>query len=358
MKAIVTGGAGFIGSHVAEILIEQGHQVMVIDDLSGGFRENVPIGAGFLRASVLSDLQAAFDSFRPDTVYHLAAYAAEGLSHHIPLFNYQNNLEGTANVLSAAYQAGVKHFVFTSSIAVYGHPHSADPFRESGFPAPADPYGIAKFACENHLRAFRDYFGGPDFTIFRPHNVYGERQNISDPFRNVVGIFMKRALRGEALPVFGDGSQTRSFSYIRGVAGCIAAAPLLDGARNEVFNVGGDVATSVADLAKTVSSVLGIPAKLEMLEERKEVKHAHACHQKLNRVFGAIADDLGLREGLERMAAYVQSHPVPPATPCPSPVEITDLLPPSWRNSVLALRDAVAEEANSSPLPMVAAPQH
>jgi UDP-glucose 4-epimerase len=359
MKAIVTGGAGFIGSHVAGVLVEQGHQVLVIDDLSGGFRENVPIGAGFLRASVLSDLRPVFENFRPDTVYHLAAYAAEGLSHHIPLFNYQNNLEGTANVLGAAYHAGVKHFVFTSSIAVYGHPHSPEPFRESDAPTPADPYGIAKYACENHLRAFRDYFGRPDFTIFRPHNVYGERQNISDPFRNVVGIFMNRALRGESLPVFGDGSQTRSFSYIRSVADCIASAPLVEGAKNEVFNVGGDVATSVAELARTVASVLGIPAKLQCLEERKEVKHAHASHEKLQRVFGAEARDISLREGLEQMAAYVKFHPVPPATPCPSPVEIADGLPPSWRQSVTALRDAVAEDAaeavnEAAPVPQLA----
>ena len=343
MKAIVTGGAGFIGSHVAAALIERGHQVLVIDDLSGGFRENVPIGAGFLRASVLSDLRESFEGFRPHLVYHLAAYAAEGLSHHIPLFNYQNNLEGTANVLGAAYHAGVEHFVFTSSIAVYGHPHTTEPFRESDSPTPADPYGIAKFACENHLHAFRDYFGKPNFTIFRPHNVYGERQNISDPYRNVVGIFMKRALRGEALPVFGDGSQTRSFSYIRSIADCIASAPFIEGAKNEVFNVGGDVATSVAELARTVASVLGVPAKLQSLEERKEVKHAHASHEKLQRVFGAEAVDISLREGLEQMAAHVKSHPIPPATACPSPIEIADGLPPSWRQSVIALRDAVAE---------------
>lgn len=350
MKAIVTGGAGFIGSHVAEVLIERGHQVLVIDDLSGGFRENVPLGAGFLHASVLSDLQAAFEGFRPDAVYHLAAYAAEGLSHHIPLFNYQNNLEGTANVLAAAYQAGAEHFVFTSSIAVYGHPHSSEPFRESDFPTPADPYGIAKFACENHLRAFREYFGRPNFTIFRPHNVYGERQNISDPFRNVVGIFMNRALRGEPLPVFGDGSQTRSFSYIRAIADCIASSPMAEGARNEVFNIGGDVPTSVADLAKMIASVLGVPPHLQSLPERKEVKHAHASHEKLQRVFGAEAADIGLREGLERMATYVQSNPVPPATPCPSPVEILDGLPPSWRQSVIALRDAVGEPAGTPQL--------
>ena len=345
MKAIVTGGAGFIGSHVAEILIERGHRVLVIDDLSGGFRNNVPVDAAFLRASVLSDLHGVFAEFRPDAVYHLAAYAAEGLSHHIPVFNYQNNLEGTANVLSASHHAGAKHFVFTSSIAAYGHPHSAEPFRESDTPHPADPYGIAKLACENHIRAFRDYFGGPDFTIFRPHNVYGERQNISDPFRNVVGIFMKRALAGEPLPVFGDGAQTRSFSYIHGVANAIALAPMIDAARSEVFNVGGDVPTSVADLARAIASVLGVPANLQHLPERKEVKHAHASHERLQRVFGPLAEDLGLKEGLERMAAHVKSHAVPPPTPCPSPVEIMNGLPPSWNQSVISLRDAVRDSA-------------
>ena len=117
MKAIVTGGAGFIGSHVAGILIAQGHKVLVIDDLSGGFEANVPSGAEFEKRSVLDPLDPIFESYRPSAVYHLAAYAAEGLSHHIPVFNFMNNTVGTANVLSAAYRAGAEHFVFTSSIA-------------------------------------------------------------------------------------------------------------------------------------------------------------------------------------------------------------------------------------------------
>jgi UDP-glucose 4-epimerase len=331
MKAIVTGGAGFIGSRVAEILIERGHEVLVIDDLSGGFLENVPAGARFVRASINANLQPVFDDFRPHYVYHLAAYAAEGLSHHIPLFNYNNNLTGTANVLTAAYRSGADHFVFTSSIAAYGHPHSTEPFREEDHCVPADPYGVAKSACEHHIRAFRDYYGRPDFTLFRPHNVYGPCQNISDPFRNVVGIFMARALRGEPLPLFGDGGQTRSFSYVRSVAASIVSAPLIAAARNEIFNVGGDQPTSVRDLAHAIGRVLKVPVQLQFLAERKEVKHAHSSHEKLKRVFGVEAEDIPLEEGLERMAAYVKTHPIPLATPCPSALEIEDGLPPSWK---------------------------
>ena len=170
-----------------------------------------------------------FASFRPDCVYHLAAYAAEGLSHHVPVFNCRNNFEGTANVLSAAYRTGARHFVFTSSIAVYGHPAEPRPFTEEDPCHPCDPYGIAKLACELHLRAFREYYGGPDYTILRPHNVYGPRQNIADPYRNVVGIFMRAALLGQPFPVFGDGLQTRSFSHVSRVAAAVATAPFVPG---------------------------------------------------------------------------------------------------------------------------------
>jgi len=341
MKAIVTGGAGFIGSHVARILIERGHEVLVIDDLSGGFRENVPRNARFVQASINGNLQPVVDGFQPQYVYHLAAYAAEGLSHHIPSFNYTNNLNGTAKVLAAAYRAGVTHFVFTSSIAAYGHPHSAEPFREDDHSVPADPYGVAKLACEHHIRAFRDYYGGPDFTVFRPHNVYGPGQNISDPFRNVVGIFMARALRGEPLPLFGNGSQTRSFSYVHSVAACIASAPFVAAAKNEIFNVGGDQPTSVRDLAHAIGRVLDVPVQLQFLPERKEVKHAHSSHEKLRRVFEKESEDLPLEDGLQRMAAYVRSHAIPPVTPCPSALEIEDGLPPSWQRWMAAAAPAL-----------------
>jgi UDP-glucose 4-epimerase len=335
VRAMVTGAAGFIGSHVAEVLLQQGWTVLGIDDLSGGFEDNLPAGLEFQRLSILEPLDEVMGAFRPDFVYHLAAYAAEGLSHHIPVFNCRNNIEGTANVLAAAYRAGVRHLVFTSSIAVYGHPSHGRPFSEEDPCHPCDPYGIAKLACELQIRSFREYYGGPDYTVFRPHNVYGPRQNISDPYRNVVGIFMRNALRGEPFPVFGDGLQTRSFSYVVGVSRAIAAAPLVPAAANQVFNVGDDEPTTVRQLAELVAETMGATLALRTLPARKEVLHAHADHAKALRAFeGCVPPRTSLREGLAQMASHVRSQSVPRPTPCPAPIEIRDCLPPSWESSV------------------------
>lgn len=331
MNLVVTGAAGFMGSHVAEILAASGHRVLGIDDLSGGFRENVPTSVEFLKRSVLEPLDDAFATFRPEAVYHLAAYAAEGLSHHIPVFNYMNNTVGTANVLAASMRAGVRHFVFTSSIAAYGHPKSDAPFDEATHCTPCDPYGAAKVACEHHIRATAEYFGHPDFTIFRPHNVFGTRQNISDPYRNVVGIFMARCLNGAPMPIFGDGTQSRSFSYIRTVARCISEAPFTPKARNETFNVGGDQPMSVRDLASHVAETMGVAPKLEWLPPRHEVQHAHSRHEKARRVFAdAYSEEIDIVSGLRLMAAEVRQRTIPDPTECPAPIEVPELLPPSW----------------------------
>ena len=333
MKALITGGAGFIGSHVAERLVRRGDEVLVIDDLSGGFIENLPEGVRFVRRSINEPLDDLFAGFRPEVVYHLAAYAAEGLSHHIPVFNYTNNVVGTANLLGAAWRARVSHFVFTSSIAVYGHQqHGA--FTEGTPTEPIDPYGIAKLACEQHIRAFERYYGGPAFTIFRPHNVFGPRQNISDPYRNVVGIFMACAMSGRPMPVFGDGTQTRSFSYIDVVAEAIVSAPDITEARNSVVNIGGDQPMSVRDLAREVAEIMHVPDTVEFLPQRKEAMHAHCDHSLARSIFArAYADrDIDIRAGLRRMADYVRSRPIPSTTECPAEIELTELLPPSWTN--------------------------
>jgi UDP-glucose 4-epimerase len=331
MKIIVTGGAGFIGSHVARALLDGGHRVLVLDDLSGGFEQNIPAGADFERRSVTDPLDALFKQFKPEIVYHLAAYAAEGLSHHIPVFNYTNVLLGTANVLGAGYRAGISHFVFTSSIAVYGHAHGEAPFRESDTCIPCDPYGIGKLACESHIRVFHDYYGRPSYTIFRPHNVFGPHQNPSDPYRNVVGIFMKNALAGEPLPIFGDGLQTRSFTYIAEVAQCVAMAPFVAGARNQIFNLGSDNRMSVKELAEHICRIFGVKEQLRFLPARQEVMHAHSDHSRVREVFPEVfAASPTVVEGLTAMADYIKSHPIPQITECPSEIEIMDRLPPSW----------------------------
>jgi UDP-glucose 4-epimerase len=337
MRIVVTGAAGFIGSHVAELLVAEGHSVLGLDDLTGAFRENVPAEVEFEERDCQLPVDDLFGRFRPEAVYHLAAYAAEGLSHHIPVFNYSNNIVATANVLSAAYRCQAKHFVFTSSIAAYGHPHGVEAFDENSPCNPCDPYGIAKLACEYHIRAFHDYFGGPNYTIFRPHNVFGPRQNISDPYRNVVAIFLRCALQGQPMPLFGDGLQTRSFSYIDTVSKCIADAPFASAARNETFNVGGDEPMAVKELAKQIAIEMGVPENIKFLPPRKEVMHAHCSHKKVRDAFPkAYVNPINIVSGLKLMAAFVKSNPVPHATECPSAIEIADLLPPSWSERLIA----------------------
>jgi UDP-glucose 4-epimerase len=211
-KILVTGGAGFIGSHVTESLVNRGNQVVVLDDLSGGFQENIVSGAEFVQGSINDNdlLVDLFEKNQFEYVFHLAAYAAEGLSHFIKRFNYNNNLIGSVNLINASVNYGVKCFVFTSSIAVYGASPQL-PMTEQTTPHPEDSYGIAKLAVEQELIACKEMFD-LNYIIFRPHNVFGERQNIGDKYRNVVGIFMNQILQGKPMSVFGDGR--RAFSYI------------------------------------------------------------------------------------------------------------------------------------------------
>lgn len=327
--SLLTGGAGFIGSHVADALLELGHQVVVLDDLSGGFLENVPQKAIFVHGSINDNalLERLFSEYSFDYVFHLAAYAAEGLSHFIRRFNYENNLIGSVQLINLAIRYKVKCFVFTSSIAVYGK--NQLPMHEDLVPQPEDPYGIAKYAVELDLKAAHELFGLP-YIIFRPHNVYGERQNIGDRYRNVIGIFMNQLLSGKPLTVFGDGTQTRAFTYIADVAPYIAKSVHIPEAYNQVFNIGGDTPYTINELAEAVMRAMGLRQPIRYLPPRNEVMHAYADHSKAYRIFGITPESLTpLEVGLERMAQWVKKVGAR-KTPAFQNIEIYERLPSVW----------------------------
>jgi UDP-glucose 4-epimerase len=328
-KALVTGAAGFMGSHVVDGCLELGMDVLATDDLSGGHIENVPTGAEFVLGDLRDgDFVASLWRARSfDYVYHLGAYAAEGLSHFVRAFNYRTNLEASVNLINQAILHDVRRFVFTSSIAVYGA--GQVPMSEDMIPTPEDPYGISKYAVELDLAAAGKMFD-LDYTVFRPHNVYGERQNIADKYRNVIGIFMNAVLRGEPMRVFGDGCQTRAFTHIADVAPIISRSPLLDGTRNEVFNVGADQPYAVLELAEQVATAFDVECRVEHEPPRNEVVHAYSDHAKVRDVF-APPPAIDLSTGVRRMAAWVKEHGAREPVQFPGEIEVDRKLPPSWR---------------------------
>lgn len=327
ITSLVTGGAGFIGSHVADELLKLGHKVVVLDDLSGGFEDNVPKEAAFCKGSILDHelIERLFDRHNFTYVYHLAAYAAEGLSHFIKRFNYNNNLIGSINLINASVNHGVKLFVFTSSIAVYGAGQS--PMTEEMAPLPEDSYGIAKLAVESELKVSKEMFG-LNYIVFRPHNVYGERQNIGDRYRNVVGIFMNQLMKGEPMTVFGDGLQQRAFTHICDVAPIIAASVDYRAAWNQIFNIGADVPFTVNELTDLIAEVMHTECRVQHLPPRNEVKVAFSDHSRAARVFGD-RNKVSLKEGLTSMAEWVRRHGVRESSIFED-IEISKNMPPSW----------------------------
>ena len=304
INSLVTGGAGFIGSHVVKHCLAMGHQVIVLDDLSGGFEDHIPEGATFVKGSVTDHalVTELFNKYKFDYVYHLAAYAAEGLSHFIRRFNYNTNLIGSINLINEAVKHECKCFVFTSSIAVYGPGQL--PMTEEMTPIPEDPYGVSKYAVELDLKAAHEMFG-LNYVIFRPHNVYGENQNIGDRYRNVIGIFMNQIMQNKPMTIFGDGTQTRAFSYIDDVAIPIAKSVTLKEAYNEVFNIGADKPYTINELVGVVCKNLNASPNVQYLRARKEVMHAYSDHAKAHRVFGT-SGAVSLDEGIQKMAAWAK----------------------------------------------------
>ncbi|MGO8686308.1 MAG: NAD-dependent epimerase/dehydratase family protein [Candidatus Dormibacteria bacterium] len=256
MRALVTGGAGFIGSHLADALVAAGHEVTVLDDLSRGRRDQVPAAAHFVEADVNDELNGVFAACRPDVVYHQAAQIDVRRSVADPLFDTRVNVLGTVNVLQACAAAGVRRLVFASSGgALYGDTDEI-PTPEGHPPRPASNYGAAKGAAELYGNVYAGLCG-LEFVALRYANVYGPRQ---DPHgeAGVVAIFAERMLRGEVPTINGDGTQTRDYVYVGDV---VAANLLATAAPPGSYNVGTGTECDVNDLHRRLARIIGAAAE-------------------------------------------------------------------------------------------------
>lgn len=335
MKTIlVTGIAGFLGSHVAEFLSKSGHRVIGIDNLSGGNPLNVPSGCDWSEGDITDELFIAtlFAESKFDAVIHAAAFASEGLSHHVRTHTYKSIVLGSANIVNGCINSGVPLMVSMSSIAVYGE--RRPPFLESMDPRPIDPYGSAKYCMEMDLRAAGRYFDNFNVIVFRPHNIIGVRQNLSDRTRNVASIFIRQALTGQPLTIFGSGLQTRAWSPVGQVAAVIAAS-IEDShraAQNEVFNIGGEQVMSVLSLAKLVHEAVGVDTGISHLPARDEVEHAYSDQEKVHTLFPSHFDkSQSIRECLAEMVEEAKKHDLRQFLVLP-PIEIAQRLPAIWKS--------------------------
>ena len=308
-KVFVTGCAGLLGANYARHLLQNGHEVIGIDDLSGGYKAFVPKGEKFsfvkLNLERRKKLVDLFEEHKPDLLFHFAAYAAEGLSPFIRNYNYRNNLICSANLINECIKQNTK-VVFTSSMAVYGE--QEPPFTEDKRPQPIDPYGIAKYAVECDLKLAHEQFG-LRYNIVRPHNVLGIYQNIWDRYRNVIGIFIRKTLNGIPILVYGDGEQTRAFSDIKYYMEPFDR--LLTEYDGETFNIGADkyfTLNEVADAVQKVGKKYGYEVPIEHGEPRHEVKHAYCDHTKAKSML-QFSDGTNLEELIESMFVWAMKQP-------------------------------------------------
>lgn len=297
MKVLITGGAGFIGSHLVERLLDSGAAVRILDNLTTGKRENLPAGINryeFVHGDIRDETTVS-DSVRGmDAVVHLAAVASVQASVDQPMETHRTNFDGTLNLLEASRRHGIKRLLYASSAAIYGDTTQL-PVSEQTDPKPLSPYAVDKLSGEYYLRYYFNKFGLAG-TSFRFFNIYGPRQDPSSPYSGVISIFVDRLRRGEPVTVFGDGTQTRDFVYVADLVALLAKALHDVHGAGEVFNVGTGTRHSLLQLLEHLESLSG-----EKVVRRHEparigdIQHSYADISRLKSVYGfAPATSFGL----------------------------------------------------------------
>ena len=320
-SVLITGAAGLLGSNLAKYILQKfpDYTIVAVDNMFGGLPENILQDNDEKRKSGKyrfysigvedKKLEILFKQFSPKYVFHLAAYAAEGLSPFIRKFNWSNNSISTANVINCCIEYKVERLVYTSSMSVYGDGKPGERFTEDMIPHPLDPYAISKYACELDIQS-AGLQHGLDWCIIRPHNVYGVKQNIWDKYRNVLGIWMVNILKNEPLCIYGDGEQQRAFTEMSDILVPLWNAATFTSASKQIINLGGINAYTINESARTLCDITGYD-NIEYKEQRHEVKLAVPTYQKSIDILG-FEHKTNLREGLENMWEWAKKQPKRP----------------------------------------------
>jgi len=305
---LITGVAGLIGSRLADWIVENHpeYKIIGVDDLSGGYIENVNPNVILYKKTIGFDgIEYIISEHKPTYIFHFSAYAAECLSPFIRTYNYKNNLVATADIINWCIKYNVNRLVFTSTMAVYGN--NTPPMDETMIPYPIDSYGVAKYACEMDIRIAGEQHG-LDWCIIRPHNVYGAKQNIWDKYRNVLGIWMYQYMNNLPMTIFGDGLQTRAFSYIDDVLSCLWNAAILPNASKQIINVGGKNHYTIKQSCELLQKIIG-GGDVVYKDARHEVKNAYVTWKKSVDLLG-YDEKHTFEQGLEKMWNWAKVQPM------------------------------------------------
>lgn len=305
MKIFITGVAGFLGSHLADAMLAEGHEVIGCDNLIGGYLDNVPDDVDFYQVdcNYLNTMNKLMKGV--DVVYHTACTAYEGLSVFSPHLVSQNTYLNTASVATAAVAQGVKRFVYCSSMARYGKQEIV-PFTEDMICKPQDPYGISKLAAEQLLHCLSDVHG-MELVVAVPHNIIGPRQKYDDPYRNVASIMINLMLQGRQPIIYGDGTQKRCFSFVQDDITCLKKLAFQDNVVGETVNIGPDEEfVTINELARTIADLLDFDLNPIYVPDRpQEVKLATCSADKARRLLG-YSTQYTLKQGLSEMIDYIK----------------------------------------------------
>jgi UDP-glucose 4-epimerase len=333
-RVLITGVAGFLGSHLADRFLENGDEVIGIDNLLGGYKHNVPSAVRFYELD-LANLEAIQEAFQGvETVVHAACTAYEGLSVFSPALIVQNTVQITATALSACVKNKVKKFVYCSSMARYGTQDEV-PFKETMTPKPQDPYGIAKVAAENLVQNISATHG-MDWVITVPHNIIGPRQKYDDPYRNVASIMINRMLSGKQPIIYGTGEQRRCFSFIQDTLDPLMKACTRNDAHEQIINIGPDEEfISINELAVEIAEILDFKLDpIYMPGRPQEVFHANCSANKARELLD-YKTVTSLRDGLTELAEWIREQGFKPFN-YHLPIEFTtSRTPRAWTDKLM-----------------------